>query len=94
MVAFKSLLLACTFALGAFTAPSQPVEDVALTQSLEKRAVSPGTGTNGGYYYSYYNSGSASSVTVNFGGGGAYSVSWRNCDNFVVGKGWQTGSAR
>ena len=52
------------------------------------------TGTNNGYYYSFYNSGDASSVSYTNKAAGEYSVDWTDCDNFVAGKGWSTGSAR
>lgn len=32
-------------------------------------------------------------VNVTNGAGGNYAVSWSNCGNFVVGKGWNTGNA-
>ena len=89
MVNLSSFILA-SLAVGAIAVPTSLGEKLGIA----KRSVAPGTGTNGGYYYSYYNSGSDSSVTVNFGSGGEYSVSWTNCNNFVVGKGWQTGADR
>jgi endo-1,4-beta-xylanase len=61
---------------------------------LEARAVTPSTtGTNNGYYYSVWSDGSGSMTYTN-GAAGQYSVSWSNSGNFVVGKGWSTGSAR
>lgn len=52
-----------------------------------------GTGTDGGYFYSYWTDGGGQ-VSYNNEGGGAYSVSWTNCGNFVGGKGWNPGSAQ
>jgi endo-1,4-beta-xylanase len=96
MISFTSLLVAAS-ALGSALAAPTPTNlskrggETALTK---RGNVSPGTGNSGGYYYSYYNSGSSSSVDANLGDGGSYSVDWQNCDDFVFGKGWQTGSAR
>jgi endo-1,4-beta-xylanase len=61
---------------------------------LAKRAVTPNaTGTNNGYYFSWW-SDEVGSVTYTMGTGGAYGMQWSNTGNFVGGKGWATGSAR
>ena len=51
------------------------------------------TGTDGGYYYSFWTDGGAD-VTYTNKGGGEYSVTWSGNGNFVSGKGWNPGSAR
>ena len=83
MLSISSLVLAFC-AIDAFSAPTDLIKRNTATDLIEKRATSPGTGTSGGYFYSFYNSGSSSSVTFNLGSGGAYRVSWSNCDNFVA----------
>ena len=85
MMSFSSLILGFFACAGVFALPGDLSKRQTITTST--------TGTNNGYYYSFWTNGGGT-VDYTNGDGGEYSVIWEDCGDFTSGKGWNPGSAQ
>lgn len=81
----------CVTAAIAF--PSEPAQRAAGDLSKRQSITTSQTGTNNGYYYSFWTNGGGE-VTYTNGDNGEYSVTWVNCGDFTSGKGWNPANAQ
>ncbi|KAI0125610.1 xylanase [Xylariales sp. AK1849] len=93
MVSLSAFFVACTAIASALAAPLEELAPLDGMHEKITRSTAAGTGTNNGFFYSFWTDGQGS-VTYNNGAAGSYDVSWSNVGNFVAGKGWNPGSNR
>jgi len=94
-----SLFLALSAVVGALAVPvTEPVasnNETEFWDLLSRRGGTPSaTGTNNGFYYSWWTDGAGDATYTN-GAGGSYTLTWSGGrGNLVGGKGWNPGSAK
>ncbi|RDW58807.1 endo-1,4-beta-xylanase-1 [Coleophoma cylindrospora] len=94
MVSLTSILFAASAIAGVFAIPAVSPAPGNLLAERTTYITSSTTGTNNGFYYSFWTDGTADVYYAN-DNAGEYQVVWTgDKGNFVAGKGWMPGSAR
>ncbi|HTP29747.1 MAG TPA: glycoside hydrolase family 11 protein [Anaeromyxobacteraceae bacterium] len=89
LTAIAFLSVGCGSDTTGATAPNDAAKATAITSS--QTITSNQTGTDGGYFYSFWTNGNGS-VRMTLDGSNGYSVQWSNAGDFTCGKGWRVGS--
>ena len=87
MVSFSKLVLGLSAVVTVLAVP--PNFELETRQTITTSQ----TGTNNGYYYSFWTNGGGT-VDYTNKNAGEYSVTWKNDGDFTAGKGWNPGSAQ
>ncbi|KAH8178824.1 glycosyl hydrolases family 11 domain-containing protein [Sarocladium implicatum] len=95
MVSFSSLALGAAAISSALAFPFNvtEIQEHFKRQSEIAPRTPTGTGTDNGFFYSFWTDG-AGSINYQNGQAGSYTVDWSNVGNFVAGKGWNPGKAQ
>jgi endo-1,4-beta-xylanase len=86
MVTFSKLVIGVSAFAGVLAAPNFELD-------TRQTITTSQTGTNNGFYYSFWTNGGGT-VDYTNGDAGQYSVTWQNDGDFTCGKGWNPGSAQ
>ncbi|KAH9219785.1 endo-1,4-betaxylanase [Leptodontidium sp. 2 PMI_412] len=92
MVSFTSLFVAVSAITGVFAAPNVAVAKRAPGALSERAGTPSATGTNNGFYFSWWTDNGATATYTN-GAAGQYSITWSGNGNLVGGKGWMPGTS-
>jgi len=95
MVSFSSLVVTFCAVGGVLASPlelyKRMKDEMATPVDSAAASLPTGTGTDHGFFYSWWTDGSGTGTYSN-GAGGEYNLQWGGQGNVVGGKGWQPGS--